>query len=105
VLKQGTGLALPNLELDNAGSFGASSGGPGNTIADGNDDFVAPLDTASVLARLVQELHLNESLNRAMGRRARVTIERRFSEEATEQAFLNVWDRLVHVKSRPRCAE
>ena len=38
-----------------------------------------------------------------MGQRARATIERRFSEEVAEQAFLEIWDRLVQVRSRQRC--
>ena len=65
------------------------SGGPDDIITDGDDGFLVPLDDASALARRIEELHLNESLNRAMGRRARVTIERRFSEEVAEQAFLD----------------
>ena len=79
------------------------SGGPNDIITDGDDGYLVPLDDATALAHRIDALHLNENLNRTMGHRARATIERRFSEAVTEQAYLEIWDRLLQVRSRQRC--
>jgi glycosyltransferase involved in cell wall biosynthesis len=80
------------------------SGGPDDIITDGEDGFLVPREDAGALAHRIEQLHLDQHLNRLMGHRARATIERRFSEQVAEQAFLDIWDRLVHSGSRSTCA-
>ena len=53
------------------------SGGPDGIITDGEDGFLVPLDDAAAMAGRLQTLLENPSLNIAMGRKARATIEAR----------------------------
>jgi D-inositol-3-phosphate glycosyltransferase len=75
-------------------------GGPEGIITDGADGFLVPRDDAAALAARLQALLDSHTLNEAMGRRARATIEGRFTDEAAGQAFLEVWDRLLKRVSR-----
>jgi glycosyltransferase involved in cell wall biosynthesis len=70
-------------------------GGPEGIITDGTDGFLVPRDDAAAMAARLQTLLDSLELNEAMGRRARATIEARFTEEVAGQAFLEVWDRLL----------
>jgi len=58
------------------------------------------LNDAAALADRIARLYLNEELNRGMGRKARATIEQRYAEEVAGQAFLDVWDRLLHKQGK-----
>lgn len=53
------------------------------------------LGDAATLADRLAHLYLDEPLNRAMGQRARITIEQRYAEEVAGKVFLDVWDRLL----------
>lgn len=71
------------------------SGGPDGIITDGDDGFLVNLDdTLTLAARLIQLLQ-DETLNIQMGRKARMTIERRYDERVAGEVFLDVWDRLL----------
>ena len=70
-------------------------GGPEGIITDGTDGFLVPRDDAVALAARLQALLDSHTLNEALGRRARATIEGRYAEEVAGEAFLEVWDRLL----------
>jgi len=70
-------------------------GGPEGIITDGTDGFLVPRDDAGAMAARLKTLLDSPEINEAMGRRARATIETRFTDEVSGQAFLEVWDRLL----------
>lgn len=71
------------------------SGGPDGIITDGEDGFLVPLDDASVLAERMSRICSDLQLNQRMGREARLTIEKRYTEDIAGRAFLSVWDKLL----------
>ena len=71
------------------------SGGPDGIITNGEDGFLVPLDDATTMASRLQTLLENPSLNIAMGRKARATIEARYDERVAGAVFVDMWDRLT----------
>jgi glycosyltransferase involved in cell wall biosynthesis len=71
------------------------SGGPDGIIADGEDGFLVPLDDARIMADRVAQLLANDDLNRAMGQKARTTVEKRYTDKVAGQTFIDIWDRLL----------
>jgi glycosyltransferase involved in cell wall biosynthesis len=94
--EEGLGVVLLEAMACGVPAVSTRSGGPDGILADGVDGYLVPLADARALAARIEQLYLDEELNRAMGRRARLTIERRYSVETAGQAFLEVWDRLLH---------
>ena len=70
-------------------------GGPDGIITDGEDGFLVPLDDAAAMSGCLQTLLENPSLNIAMGRKARATIEARYDERVAGAVFVDMWDRLT----------
>jgi len=70
-------------------------GGPEGIITDGTDGFRVPRHDAVALAARLQALLDSHTLNEALGRSARATIEARYAEDVAGEAFLEVWDRLL----------
>ena len=102
--EEGLGVVLLEAMACGIPVVSTRSGGPDGIITDGEDGYLVPLDDAAALADRIVRLRRNEGLNRMMGQRARATIEQRYSEEVAGQAFLDVWDRLLH-KAGNVCAE
>lgn len=71
-------------------------GGPEGIISDGKDGFLVPLDDAEVMAERLTILCTDSTLNFEMGYQARLTIEAKFANEVAGQAFVDVWDKLLH---------
>ncbi len=94
--EEGLGIALLEAMACGIPVVSTRSGGPDGIITEGEDGYLVPLDEAPALAERIVQLCLNERLNRSMGRRARATIENRYADRVAEQAFLDVWDRLLH---------
>jgi glycosyltransferase involved in cell wall biosynthesis len=93
--EEGLGVVLLEAMACGIPVVSTRSGGPDGLITDGEDGYLVPLDDAAALADRIARLRLDEDLNRAMGQRARATIEQRYAEEVAGQAFLDVWDRLL----------
>lgn len=70
------------------------SGGPDGIITDGEDGFLVPLESAAEVSDRLAMLLTHPERNAEMGRRARDTIERRYEQEVTGAAFLDIWNRL-----------
>jgi glycosyltransferase involved in cell wall biosynthesis len=101
------GLGLVVLEAMACGIpvVSTRSGGPDGIITDGEDGFLVPLSDARSLGDQIARLFTDQGLNRAMGLRARATIERRYSQAVAGQAFLDVWEQLTAPTGRLlRCA-
>lgn len=94
--EEGLGVVLLEAMACGIPVVSTRSGGPDGLITDGEDGYLVPLDDAAALADRIARLHLNEGLNRGMGRKARAMIEQRYSEEVAGQVFLDIWDRLLH---------
>ena len=71
----------------------------GDIIADGVDGYLVDRDDAPGLARCLLQLTRDEPANRAMGKKARATVEARYSENVTANAFIEVFDKLLDVTS------
>lgn len=79
------------------------SGGPEGIITEGKDGFLVPRDDAASFADRVIRVIASESMNRAMGLRARATVEGRYSREAAGAVFHDIWTRLLRTHT-DRCA-
>lgn len=77
------------------------SGGPDGIITDGHDGRLVGLDDTQALTSRLAEMLLNAKLNIEMGRKGRLTIERRFDEHLIDEVFIDVWDRMT---TKPRIA-
>ena len=94
--EEGLGVVLLEAMACGVPVVSTRSGGPDGVITDGENGYLVSLNDAAALADRIARLHLDEGLNRMMGQRARATIEQCYAEEVAGQAFLEVWDRLLH---------
>lgn len=94
--EEGLGVVLLEAMACGVPPISTRSGGPDGIISDGVDGFLVPLDDAEAMADRLERLLSDQQLNLDMGRCARATIDRRFTEEVTGDAFVEMWDRLIH---------
>jgi D-inositol-3-phosphate glycosyltransferase len=94
--EEGLGVVLLEAMACGVPVISTRSGGPDGIITNGKDGFLVALDDGAALADRMARLLLDSGLNREMGQRARATIEQRYSEEVAGQAFLEVWEQLLH---------
>lgn len=94
--EEGLGVVLLEAMACGVPVVSTRCGGPDAIITDGEDGYLVSLGDAAALADRIARLSLDEGLNREMGRRARASIEQRYTGEVAGQAFLDVWDRLLH---------
>ena len=98
--EEGLGVVLLEAMACGIPAVSTRSGGPDGILTDGEDGYLVPRDDAPALADRMRQLYLNEELNQTIGRRARATIERRYSVEIAGQAFVEVWNGLLHESGR-----
>lgn len=70
-------------------------GGPDGIITQGKDGYLVPLNDVAAMSDRLALLCTDHGLNRRLGLRGRKTIEDRYAEEVAEQAFVDVWERLL----------
>jgi glycosyltransferase involved in cell wall biosynthesis len=70
-------------------------GGPEGIVADGSDGYLVHRDDADGMASRLTTLASDPELRAGMGRRARSTVEHRYSEEVAGRAYLDVYERLL----------
>lgn len=93
--EEGFGMVLLEAMACGIPVVATRSGGPEGIVTDCEDGYlVARGDAAAMAERLAWLLGEGER-NIAMGRRARLTIERRFDERVAGAAFLEIWERLA----------
>ena len=93
--EEGLGIVILEAMACGVPVVATRCGGPEGVITDGTDGFLVPRDDAVALAARLQALLDSHTLNEALGRRARATIEARYADEIAGEAFLEVWDRLL----------
>ena len=98
--EEGLGIVILEAMACGVPVVATRCGGPEGVITDGTDGFLVPRDDAVALAARLQALLDSHTLNEALGRRARATIEARYADEVAGEAFLEVWDRLLKRTNR-----
>ena len=93
--EEGLGIVILEAMACGVPVVATRCGGPEGVITDGTDGFLVPRDDAVALAARLQALLDSHTLNEALGRSARATIEARYAEDVAGEAFLEVWDRLL----------
>jgi len=93
--EEGLGVVLLEAMACGIPVVSTMSGGPDGIITDGKDGYLVPLDDENTLSKRLHILCIDPELNTKMGKLARETIEKRYSEEITAEAFLDTWDKLL----------
>lgn len=70
-------------------------GGPDGIVTDGVDGRLVPLADPTAMSKALGQVLGDPTLNRAMGRAARRTIEQRYALDVTARAFVETWDTLA----------
>ena len=71
------------------------SGGPDGIISEGEDGYLIERNDVAALTERLVALLSSDMLNAQLGEAARKTVEKRFSEEVTGAAFVDIWDNLL----------
>jgi len=71
------------------------SGGPDGIITDGVDGYLVDRDDVATLADRIGRLVQDPDAARAMGARARATVEARYSDTVAGDVYLNLYDELL----------
>ncbi len=99
--EEGFGVTVIEAMASGVPAVSTRSGGPDNIIEDGVDGFLVERDDAKALAERLLRLSQDEILNQEMGKCARATILKRYSEDVTGQAFIDVYDKLLSCHRNP----
>ena len=94
--EEGLGVVLLEAMACGVPAVSTRSGGPDGIITDGDDGYLVPLDDSAAMASRLTRLLQDPAHNSQMGRKARQTIERRYDERVAGEAFIDMWDRMVH---------
>jgi glycosyltransferase involved in cell wall biosynthesis len=94
--EEGFGVVLLEAMSCGVPVVSTQSGGPDGIITDGEDGYLVPLDDAAMLSWRLAQVLQDATLNIEMGRKARQTIDHRYDERVAGEAFIDMWDRMVH---------
>jgi glycosyltransferase involved in cell wall biosynthesis len=94
--EEGLGVVLLEAMACGVPVVSTRSGGPDGIITDGDDGYLVPLDDAMALSSRLAQLLQDQTLNIEMGRKGRLTIERRYDERVAGAVFIEMWERLLH---------
>jgi len=98
--EEGLGVVLLEAMACGVPVVTTRSGGPEGIVSDWQDGFLVGLDDAAALAERLTRLCSDPLLNASMGRRARATIEQRYSKSAAMTPYLEMWDLLLSKRKR-----
>ncbi len=93
--EEGLGVVLLEAMACGVPVVSTRSGGPDSLIEDGVNGFLVARDDAAALADRIAALLADDVARREMGRRARRTVDLRYSSTVAGDAFLDVWSRLA----------
>jgi glycosyltransferase involved in cell wall biosynthesis len=102
--EEGLGIVLLEAMACGIPAVSTRSGGPDGVIEDGVDGFLVARDDAASMADRIARMCGDPSANIEIGRRARRTIEARYSLESAGATFLDVWQRLIEGREQRSCA-
>jgi len=94
--EEGFGVVLLEAMACGVPVVSTRSGGPDAIITDGHDGYLVPVGDVAALSSRMSLLLDEPQRNVAMGREARLTVERRYDERIAGEAFVDIWDRLAH---------
>jgi glycosyltransferase involved in cell wall biosynthesis len=97
--EEGLGLVLLEAMACGTPVISTKCGGPDGIINDGVDGFLVPIGDSKLMAQKCVTLLEGAELNKKMGKAARTTIENRYSNKATSEAFIKTWDYLLRTHS------
>ena len=93
--EEGFGVTVVEAMASGTPTVSTRSGGPNDIIEDGTDGFLVDRDDAGALADRLHRLTADPSLNASMRASARDKALERYSENATAQNFIDVFDLLL----------
>jgi D-inositol-3-phosphate glycosyltransferase len=93
--EEGFGMVVIEAMASGTPVVATRCGGPDGIITEGKDGFLVDKGDAEAFARRVALLASNASLNQEMGRKARLTVEERYSEQVAGRAFLEIYEFLL----------
>lgn len=94
--EEGFGMVVIEAMASGIPVVATRCGGPEEIIDDGRTGFLVPLDDTQALASRLELLCSDDSLNTAMGSRAREHAESRYSAAAAFQPFAQIYDYLLN---------
>jgi D-inositol-3-phosphate glycosyltransferase len=93
--EEGFGVVVIEAMACEAPVVATRCGGPDGIITDGVDGFLVDRDDAEGMADRLAWLAVNPERAREMGRKARLTVERRYADEVAGDVFLEAYDRVL----------
>ena len=93
--EEGFGMVVIEAMASGIPVVATRCGGPDSIIADGTDGFLVPIGDPATMADRLALLVRDHAANRDMGRRARMTVEARYSEKVAGRAFLDTYHSLL----------
>ena len=94
--EEGLGVVVLEAMACSVPVVSTRSGGPDGIIVHGQNGYLVTQDDAKGMADCLERLLTNSDLNRTMGRRARDTVDGRYTQQIAGDAFVDIWDRLLY---------
>lgn len=95
--EEGLGLAIIEAMACGVPVVSTDSGGPGESIVEGETGYLVPCGDARAIAEGLHGLLDNDPLRERMGEAGRRRAERQFSHAAAGRPFLEWYDEVLHV--------
>lgn len=101
--EEGFGMVVIEAMASGIPVVATRSGGPDGIIDDGVDGYLVDLNDPEAIADRLLRLTIDSPLRREMGRRARLKVETRFSEQIAGAVYLSLYEQLLTAR-RPAAA-
>lgn len=95
--EEGLGIAIIEAMACGVPVVSTDSGGPGESIVDGETGYLVPCGDAGAIAERLHGLLGNDALRERMGDAGRMRAERHFSHATAGRPFLEWYDEVLHV--------
>lgn len=98
--EEGFGMVVIEAMASGLPVVATRCGGPEGIITDGADGYLVPRDGVNELAERLAWILQNAAAARAMGARARRTVESRYADAVAGQVYLDTYDELLAREAR-----